>query len=84
MFGWPEGTHKNMWLEAELCSLCNRPFDASVFSLRKRTDHNYSTKEFRGIIHHKCNTIVGLLEDSKGYALLVAEYLGRGGHNGEV
>lgn len=74
-FGWDAGTHKLIWDSSEHCAVCHGKFSEEIFLLRKRTDHCHKTNVFRGIIHHRCNTAIGLFEDDPYLAEMAMYYL---------
>lgn len=41
------------------CALCGRPFSG-----RPSVDHNHITQQVRGLLHKKCNSLLGFAEDS--------------------
>ncbi len=57
-----------------LCALClkamNRPPD-----LKSVIDHNHVTNEVRGIIHRKCNSLLGFADDDVSMLELARAYL---------
>jgi hypothetical protein len=46
-------------------------------------DHNHSTGKIRGLLCHKCNTALGLLQDSPGILQRARNYLLSEGHYGQ-
>lgn len=74
MFNWPSGTTKRIYLATTTCDLCGERF-GDTQGLLRAVDHNHTTNKFRGIIHSKCNTGLGLLGDSEDRLLQAATYL---------
>lgn len=82
----PGRAHKPSWrkrmstkeyktqLEAQrhCCDLCKNPFTKEEPPV---LDHNHRTGSNRSLIHNKCNTAIGLLNDSPETCRLAAEYL---------
>lgn len=73
-FGWPKGTAEWLISVSVNCALCGEPFTkqreySPVF------DHSHSTGRFRGLIHNKCNSGIGMLSDSEERCLQAAAYL---------
>ena len=56
-----------------LCAICCRP------SVKKRltVDHNHTTEQIRGLLCHRCNLVLGLIEESDTLALALAAYLNK-------
>lgn len=46
--------------QKNLCKFCNEPLDD-----KQVVDHNHVTGEVRGIIHYRCNIIIGFFETHK-------------------
>ena len=44
------------------CACCTKPFDIVV--QKPRTDHDHDTGEFRGLLCHFCNILLGQLGDT--------------------
>lgn len=57
-----------------LCALCLRPLTPTKSS-DWCLDHNHKTGKNRGVLHRKCNTAIGLLDDDVHLVKLAAEYL---------
>jgi len=57
------------------CHACGVP--EIECTLKLAMDHNHATGEFRGFLCGNCNTALGLLADSPGRALALAEYAER-------
>lgn len=46
------------------CALCQQPLAPADATL----DHNHTTGECRGVIHHGCNTMLGKIENHRALA----------------
>lgn len=55
------------------CAICNKEPKNS----RLCVDHSHSTEEIRGLLCHKCNRAIGLLEENKDNFLRAITYLSR-------
>lgn len=53
-----------------LCALCGQPFGQS----KAVPDHDHKTEQVRGLVHLKCNIIIGNIEN---WHELVSSYLSR-------
>jgi hypothetical protein len=70
------------WL-VQGCGLCHKPFELKTNEHNKRivgglnptVDHDHLTGKVRGLLHSKCNSAVGLLDDDPQKALLAYQYL---------
>lgn len=54
------------------CAICRREFDPAK---RPATDHNHANGEFRGILCHPCNWILGYARDDPTVLASAIEYL---------
>lgn len=55
------------------CAICKqKPTD-----MKLRVDHNHKTNEVRGLLCHKCNTALGLLNENEDIIWNMLEYLKR-------
>lgn len=72
-YGIP-GEEKERMFEAQggLCKFCREPLP-DVWSRGCHVEHDHKTKRVRGLVHHQCNTIIGILENEK-YLALMKEY----------
>jgi hypothetical protein len=55
-----------------LCGLCKEPLEKGR---RQTIDHNHRTGKVRGILHQKCNTILGFHESNPSLYSKILEYL---------
>ncbi len=55
-----------------LCALCDQPLPDVIESCY---DHNHETGEGRGLLHHLCNTLIGMIENSPGIHDNIKNYL---------
>lgn len=62
--------HRDKLLESQnnVCAICLKPGPDAV-------DHNHITGKVRGILHKKCNSALGMLEDDFENVLRAAKYL---------
>ncbi len=57
------------------CDLCDRPFDGK--RLKPQIDHDHATGQVRGALCPRCNTMLGMLEESFDLIDKVVGYLRR-------
>lgn len=67
------------WLQGGVCAICKQP-ETVVHSKSGRAqplsvDHDHETGVVRGLLCHRCNVAVGLLQNSPEFADAVADYL---------
>ena len=55
--------------------ICSTELDDSIYAQRPNIDHNHETGEIRGILCHKCNTGIGLLNDDQELLKKAITYL---------
>lgn len=55
-----------------LCALCKQQLPDVVASCY---DHNHTTGKARGILHHSCNTLIGIIENTPGVIQQIPQYL---------
>ena len=79
LFGWTPGIHARLRDAAVTCELCGGEFASGRHT--KCTDHDHETRNFRGFIHRKCNSVLGLIGDDPVIAEKTATYLRRHGKN---
>ena len=61
-------------LQGNCCAICKSKETASKRVERFFVDHNHLTGKVRGILCHKCNTAIGLLNCDEGTDLLDSAY----------
>lgn len=72
---------ESRWLlQKEKCAICGRP-DPGRATGRYIVDHCHSTGVVRGILCHKCNSAIGMMEDDPARLEAAAAYLRK--HHGE-
>ena len=60
-------------VQKQLCALCHQP----MLRNKIEVDHDHVTGNVRGLIHHGCNTALGLLGDTPEGVMAAYEYLAR-------
>ena len=55
-----------------LCALCGNPL---IEGRKKTIDHNHETGKVRGIVHQKCNTMIGYFEKHPRIFAQIETYL---------
>ena len=60
-----------------LCALCGKPPDAADLQKILVVDHDHITKEFRGLIHGRCNSLLGYSKDDTSVLIAAIDYLNR-------
>lgn len=68
------------WLHAHdrKCGLCGLPLPDGGRDFC--VDHDHKSGEFRGVLHQKCNLLVGYASDYEGLLFAASEYLRRWRH----
>jgi hypothetical protein len=56
------------------CAICELPFGTGA--LKRFIDHDHSSKKVRGLLHSKCNTYLGVIEN-KEFRTKAENYLAR-------
>ena len=56
----------------KLCALCHKPFELSELPV---VDHNHTTGKVRGLIHNRCNLVLGWAKDDPILLKDAADYL---------
>lgn len=57
-----------------LCKCCEQPLPPVTDRLT-HTEHNHNTGQVRGLVHSRCNRIIGILENTPCLVLRAQEYL---------
>jgi hypothetical protein len=79
----PECVEKQYLKQKGLCDLCFTPIDRPIRGANPRgsapssMDHDHVTGRFRGIVHQRCNTLIGLANDNVSFLELAKAYLMR-------
>ena len=64
-----------------VCAICRQPESRTWHGVKKQTDlavdHCHETKRVRGLLCHKCNSILGYVKDSPVVLRTAADYLER-------
>ncbi len=60
-----------------LCALCGKPPDKTDLQKILVVDHDHETEEFRGLIHGRCNCILGYAKDDIVTLHAAVDYLSR-------
>lgn len=58
-----------------LCALCGRPPDETDLQKILVVDHDHETRAFRGLIHGRCNCILGYAKDDTAVLMSAIDYL---------
>jgi len=67
----PEEIAARLVEQNNLCAVCKRPFENGIFV----ADHCHKNNKFRGLLHKKCNSLLGFADDSPTILKRAAEYL---------
>src|ERR1017187_3874213 len=60
-YGLTKEQYNKMYMEQlGLCAVCHEPFGDET----PHVDHCHKTKKVRGLVHRKCNTVLGLFNDN--------------------
>ena len=73
----PEKYTEELIKQNGLCALCGKPPDESDLQKILVVDHNHKTNKFRGLIHGRCNSLLGYAKDDVETLLAAASYLTR-------
>jgi len=75
-YGIDEEAYNDLLLKQNnACALCGSTDVRRKGNNRLIIDHNHATGEVRGLLCHPCNRILGMIKDSKEWALNAVEYL---------
>lgn len=70
----PEDIH-NIWMKQnKCCAVCGKPIDSKI-SNRVVIDHDHTTRKVRGILHQRCNHMVGRVETEPELVGMAMRYL---------
>ena len=71
-YGLSREQYDKMYLEQlGLCAICHEPFGDK----KPVVDHCHNTEKVRGLVHRKCNCMLGYADDNAEKLVLAAEYL---------
>lgn len=71
-YGITQEQYDSMYMEQlGLCAACHEPFGDK----KPCVDHNHKTGIIRGLVHHKCNTVMGLIDDDHTKLGFIVEFL---------
>ena len=71
----PEKYDTELAKQNGLCALCGKPPDPTDLQKILVWDHDHKTKKFRGLIHGRCNSLLGYAQDDIKILLAAASYL---------
>jgi hypothetical protein len=75
-YGITQDQYEAIWdLQAGSCAICTQPFDWSEKQTKPHIDHDHKTGLVRGLLCNRCNTVLGLVEDSTARLERMREYL---------
>ena len=60
-----------------LCALCGKPPDETDLQKTLMVDHNHETGETRGLIHGRCNAVIGYAREDTALLLAAIDYVVR-------
>jgi len=60
-----------------LCAMCGLPPDDTDLQKKLVVDHNHKTGEFRGLVHGRCNSLLGYAQENPAILHAALEYLAR-------
>ena len=63
--------------QGDACAICHRENRSNGRKDRLAVDHDHSTDVIRGLLCHRCNTALGLFNDSPNLLAVAIAYLGR-------
>jgi hypothetical protein len=73
----PEFYEAELAKQHGLCALCGLPPDDTDLQKILVVDHDHETDEFRGLIHGRCNSILGYAKDNTAVLIASIDYLNR-------
>lgn len=73
-YGMPMSDYQKLLVsQGGVCAICKRAGTRRALAV----DHNHSTRKIRGLLCGKCNTALGLLQDSPEFLRAAADYIER-------
>ena len=77
-YGWtPEMYDAQLSKQHGLCALCGKPPDETDLQKTLMVDHNHETGETRGLIHGRCNAVIGYAREDTALLLAAIDYVVR-------
>ena len=73
----PEKYESEFEKQNGLCAMCGKPPDPTDLQKRLVVDHDHKTGKFRGLIHGRCNAVLGYAKDNPEILLVGAVYINR-------
>lgn len=70
----PEENEALLRIQDYACAICVTKFGDEHME-RPRVDHDHTTGHVRGLLCHKCNVAIGLMDDQPRFFDLAAQYL---------
>ena len=75
-YGWtPERYDAELAKQHGLCAMCGKPPDDTDLQKILMVDHNHETGEVRGLIHGRCNAIIGYAKEDTALLLSAIDYV---------
>jgi len=71
----PERYDAELKKQNGLCAICGKPPDDNGLRKLLVIDHDHKTQKFRGLVHGRCNCMIGYAQDSVETLLAAADYL---------
>lgn len=74
--GVPQGTHLTLWEQQQgRCLCCQDSFQNMASQRAPHLDHCHETGRVRGLLCNRCNTSLGLIQESRERALALVDYI---------
>jgi hypothetical protein len=73
----PEKYAESLAEQNGVCAMCGKPPVDDDLQKILVVDHNHKTNKFRGLIHGRCNSLLGYAREDKTVLLGAVAYLGR-------